>query len=700
MLAPMHMAPFLRAVIVAAALGACPCRAAAHDGPYRPLVPAASPGAFRDRLLPGAVTLDIDLRALGGMIDAGNVLDATLPMGANAEVLVELRRIDVLEPDATVVMVDAGGIERRITPTITLWQGVVAGDPDSKVFLGLSAEQSHGWIMSGGTMSVITTRHGGGRPVVAAYETSVLDGIDLSSTTSCAGTAIVPGDIAPPPTTVAPSYSSRVACKAFRVAIDSDQEFATRNGGALNAADYAVVLVAASNMLYTDEVGMGLRIGYLRTWAESDPWNESDASSQLGQLKSHWNSRMASVGRSSVHLLSGRQLGGGIAYLRAACNRDWGYAVSANLSGSFPFPLIDNSGSNWDVVVVSHEWGHVFGSEHTHDSSAYDPIIDGCGLRTGNNSCERGSQDCTTAAAGTGTIMSYCHSCSGGLRNVQLTFGRRVVNRMSPFLDSIGCGSQLNPPVLDSIARSPTGPLCEGTPVTLTAVASGTELRFQWFRNGVRVNGATERTHAINQPVDGDRWDVMVYSPCGTELTRGTSRGVTLAIASLPVITRQPAPVTTCLAGPVEVSIETSSRTDTLRWEVLNPQAPGGWQPLTDGPVMIRGQQVADASGTGSRTLVLTSLTAGWPATASIPARAVRGVVSSGCGDGAEVVSNGVRVSICLADFNCDGGVDGADIDEFFPLWEAGAPAADTNADGGIDGDDIGAFFASWEAGC
>jgi hypothetical protein len=53
----------------------------------------------------------------------------------------------------------------------------------------------------------------------------------------------------------------------------------------------------------------------------------------------------------------------------------------------------------------------------------------------------------------------------------------------------------------------------------------------------------------------------------------------------------------------------------------------------------------------------------------------------------------------CPADFNQDGGVDGADVDAFFAEWEAGNSTADTNQDGGVDGSDIDFFFAAWEAG-
>jgi hypothetical protein len=53
----------------------------------------------------------------------------------------------------------------------------------------------------------------------------------------------------------------------------------------------------------------------------------------------------------------------------------------------------------------------------------------------------------------------------------------------------------------------------------------------------------------------------------------------------------------------------------------------------------------------------------------------------------------------CPADFNNDGGVDGADIDAFFVAWEAGEASADVNQDGGVDGVDVATFFTAWEAG-
>ena len=73
--------------------------------------------------------------------------------------------------------------------------------------------------------------------------------------------------------------------------------------------------------------------------------------------------------------------------------------------------------------MVSHELGHNFGTSHTHN---YTPTIDECG-----------NGDCSGAFGG--TIMSYCHSCSGGIANIALEFHPRVQDVIIGFMDSIAC---------------------------------------------------------------------------------------------------------------------------------------------------------------------------------------------------------------------------------------------------------------------
>jgi cysteine-rich repeat protein len=72
----------------------------------------------------------------------------------------------------------------------------------------------------------------------------------------------------------------------------------------------------------------------------------------------------------------------------------------------------------WDVMVVAHELGHNFGSEHTH---CYAPPLDHC--YNAEPGCWGGAE---SLPSGGGTIMSYCHQLPGGLSNVSLTFGTTV----------------------------------------------------------------------------------------------------------------------------------------------------------------------------------------------------------------------------------------------------------------------------------
>jgi len=68
-------------------------------------------------------------------------------------------------------------------------------------------------------------------------------------------------------------------------------------------------------------------------------------------------------------------------------------------------------------------------------------------------------------------------------------------------------------------------------------------------------------------------------------------------------------------------------------------------------------------------------------------------------GETATPYSTGSDCSVCAADFNQDGGVDGSDVQAFFAAFEAGEACADVDQDGGVTGADVGYFFSRFEAG-
>ncbi|MEO1583174.1 MAG: M12 family metallo-peptidase [Planctomycetota bacterium] len=231
-------------------------------------------------------------------------------------------------------------------------------------------------------------------------------------------------------------------CRILNVAIEVDQEFGdryeSREDPLAAVTDYVDTLIAANNFIYGAAINVQFRKIYQRTWLfepeGSDPWEGFSTADLLFQLQDEWTPTSAPDNVTEwrgVHLLSGRNLGGGIAFLRAMCNKDIAHAVSADLFGSFPVvdgtnEPISNQGNNWDIVVTAHEWGHNLGAPHTHGTN---PTIDGCGLG-----------DCTGAE--NGTIMSYCHLCPGGLRNIELVFDQRIINEeVRPYIETAGCNS-------------------------------------------------------------------------------------------------------------------------------------------------------------------------------------------------------------------------------------------------------------------
>jgi hypothetical protein len=109
--------------------------------------------------------------------------------------------------------------------------------------------------------------------------------------------------------------------------------------------------------------------------------------------------------------------------------------------------------------------------------------------------------------------------------------------------------------------------------------------------------------------------------------------------------------------------------------------------PVIDGP---RGDSPTDDVVSGARTPTLRI--------SELP-RSDSGSYQLQIGNSCGFVTSAAVTLQCSADYNEDGGVDGADVGAFFVDWGAGLSDADINADGGIDGADVEIFFIIWSAG-
>ena len=101
---------------------------------------------------------------------------------------------------------------------------------------------------------------------------------------------------------------------------------------------------------------------------------------------------------------------GGVAFLNSIC-QNYNYAYS-DLNG---ISVLTVPTYSWTTQVITHEFGHSFGSPHTHACfwNGNNTPIDGCGSQAGypENGCAVVGPIPSTAVKG--TIMSYCHLVQG-----------------------------------------------------------------------------------------------------------------------------------------------------------------------------------------------------------------------------------------------------------------------------------------------
>jgi hypothetical protein len=388
---------------------------------------AATPLAAADT--PRNVTLDHARQALVSpesfaSLRIGDDVMLELPIDRATSVLLDLKRFSPLSEDARIVNIDANGQSREIDLSSSVFlRGHVAGDPEQIAFIAITDSATNGFVVADGRSFVLSTGRDNAAltiepsenlNIAAPGQTCAVDSQNPYLNRLLNRTDLIPQGESRP-------QGSPPARRAT-IAFETDYEFTQLFGGNETASsNYVATLIGAIATIYQRDVNVDLEVGFLRTYsANNDLYSGSDIYEYLYDIQDlFFSGELSAVERDMGHGLSGRSLGGGLAWVGSTCDPGYEYGVSANLNGFFPTPL-DNNDANWDLIVVAHEMGHNFGSGHTHDS--YEPTIDDCG-----------NGDCSPSD---GTIMSYCHLCPGGISNMDLRFHPRVQERILDYLDN------------------------------------------------------------------------------------------------------------------------------------------------------------------------------------------------------------------------------------------------------------------------
>jgi len=415
----------------------------------------------------GVARVAIDLAGVRQQAAIGPVRLERFAMGSERAATLVLHRSGATRPMVVLAAMAADGSvqEQQLeAPGIEILRGSIEGEPGSLAVLGVRDDGVQGIVISDGRTWVVTSGRFGAAQGLAAVDPV---SYELDEKTAAALNILVPPcfaeelegyDAAAKAASAihTEAMDGGVAgagpCRAVQVAVETDREYTNNlfGGDTEAAADYAYFLFAAVSEIYQQQLDTRVEVSFLRLWTWSDPWDGGNTSAQLTQFQEIWNLGMSWLERDLGHFLSGRSLGGGIAWLNAICSSSTGYGLSANLNGSFPYPIQDHSSQNWDLMVVAHELGHNFGAPHTH---SYSPPLDGCGIG-----------DCSQAWGG--TIMSYCHTCGGGISNMVMSFHPTNVNSMKGFLSSITCPSVGDPVTVQDDLAIAAG----GIPITIDVI--------------------------------------------------------------------------------------------------------------------------------------------------------------------------------------------------------------------------------------
>ena len=417
------------------ALFLAPTTGLAHDTAPDPIAPLATIGDQDDRK-PGVITPTFSAGELKQKAAQQDVVKLrAIPMPDGSSIDVDLRPWSPFGPDCALQFSRAGARGKSVQrildmQEVTFLKGHVRGKKDSVVMIAAKDDRMEGFFTYAGSTAELTRDRSEGlsRDVIRTPKNAdplppeeMGCGTEFDDLVREVDAGMPEGGLA----------GETPDCSVIRLALEIDHDLYTNR---LNQDGLATLVYVAKLLYSTDEVirrslGAQIELSSVNVWFEpDDPWTMGTTATQLNQFMDYCNdpaNNMLVTPRDATILLSSRALGGGRAggIGALACDRpEVSYAVCGSLAGDFPYPANDYQANNWDIYVFIHELGHLLDALHTHD---YDPPLDTCFT-------ERGAPQ-------RGTVMSYCHLCSGGSRNMGLGFHMRNQERARGYFAAIDC---------------------------------------------------------------------------------------------------------------------------------------------------------------------------------------------------------------------------------------------------------------------
>lgn len=338
--------------------------------------------------------------------EAPRTLTLTLPKDANTNMQVELVQVDIFSPEFRVSTSEG----QTLTPELgTHYRGVIKGVPGSLASVSVFEDQVIGMFSSPNEGNIVLGPLNGNNP---NHDHIIYNDADLllPATWECHteddGEHYTPDQLAP---------ATKALTDCIRIYYEVDYDVYSNKGAGTTAFITAEFNEIAT--LYANEsLNYLLNEVYINTTAGSAYTNGSSSS-----LLSQFKSRISTINGANLgHLVTYRSSGGIAAGFSGLCN--------SNVDNSLCISDINGTYStvptySWDIMVQTHEMGHLNGSRHTHACvwNGNNTAIDGCAGSTEGGCALPGYP------SGGGTMMSYCHIQSVGI-NFSNGFGPQPGN--------------------------------------------------------------------------------------------------------------------------------------------------------------------------------------------------------------------------------------------------------------------------------
>ncbi len=214
-----------------------------------------------------------------------------------------------------------------------------------------------------------------------------------------------------------------------RFYFETEEDMFTTLGSVANVENYVTALYNQVAILYYNE-GIDTTISEINVWTSTDPYTANHALPLLSEFQNNTSAINGDLGQ----LLTFRNINSGwAASFNGLCNSNVDNSLS--VSGSLNSTVTNVPTYTWTVMVVTHEFGHLFGSRHTHACvwNGNNTAIDSCSGSTEGSCANPGNP------ASGGTMMSYCHQIPSVGINFTNGFGPQPGNVLRSNVANAAC---------------------------------------------------------------------------------------------------------------------------------------------------------------------------------------------------------------------------------------------------------------------